>query len=86
MSPSAYHNAGWGIMLCPLFFTKPYLNTLTSGPQQPIAKLGNLYTYEHLLAHELLHCDIIGTKEPGTPPSVIRMKLTGVATNVSHEQ
>lgn len=73
-------------MFCPLFFAKPYLNALTSGLPQPLAKLGSLYTYEHLLAHELLHCDIIGTKEPGTPLSVTSTKVTEITAYIPHEQ
>ena len=71
MEPRAYHNAGWAIMFCPLFFRKPYLNRLSDQPAVSVKQLGTLSTYEHILAHELLHCNIIGIKEPGK--SAIRL-------------
>lgn len=51
-------------MFCPLFFTYRYLARLTARKARPIDELQSLVTYEHLLAHEILHCDIIGTKSP----------------------
>lgn len=64
MIPSAYENIGWAIMFCPLFFRKTYLNRLTDQKARPVEELQSLVTYEHILAHEILHCDIIGVKSP----------------------
>ncbi|KAL8755164.1 MAG: hypothetical protein Q9199_003839 [Rusavskia elegans] len=61
--PGAYEE-GWAIMFCPSFFKKRYLNAITADKPKKVEDLASLYSYEHLLAHELLHCDIIGTKEP----------------------
>ena len=59
--PKAFGN-GWGIVFCPLFFRGyTYLNRVTAGEQKPLEDLQQLVTYEHMLAHELLHCDVIGT-------------------------
>ena len=63
MRPEAYYNKGWGIMFCPFFFKKSYLTDVTAAGPKPLAQLGSLYTYEHLLVHELMHCDIVRTKE-----------------------
>ncbi|KAI4255404.1 MAG: hypothetical protein L6R42_006753 [Xanthoria sp. 1 TBL-2021] len=61
--PGAYEE-GWAIMFCPSFFKKRCLNAITADKPKKVEDLASLYSYEHLLAHELLHCDIIGTKEP----------------------
>ncbi|KAI4217014.1 MAG: hypothetical protein LQ349_009075, partial [Xanthoria aureola] len=61
VSPSGYEG-GWAIVFCPLFFKKRYLNAITADAPKKVEDLASLYSYEHLLAHELLHCDIIGTK------------------------
>ena len=64
MVPPSGYPGGWAIVFCPLFFKKRYLNAITADAPKKVEDLASLYSYEHLLAHELLHCDIIGTKEP----------------------
>ncbi|KAI4219743.1 MAG: hypothetical protein L6R36_008108 [Xanthoria steineri] len=64
MVPLSGYPGGWAIVFCPLFFKKRYLNAITADAPKKVEDLASLYSYEHLLAHELLHCDIIGTKEP----------------------
>lgn len=61
-------------MFCPFFFRKTYLNRLSDQPAVPKSELGKLSTYEHILAHELLHCEITGTKEPGKCPIGLRLE------------
>ena len=63
-------------MFCPLFFEKTYLNRLSDQPAVPVEELGTLSTYEHLLAHELLHCNVIGVKEPGQFAIRLRQRVS----------
>lgn len=64
VSPSAFEANSWAIVFCPLFFAQKYLNRLTEGGPKQLEDLYSLISFEHILAHEMLHCNIIGTKKP----------------------
>ncbi|KAF1848104.1 uncharacterized protein K460DRAFT_403404 [Cucurbitaria berberidis CBS 394.84] len=55
----------WTIAFCPYFFTSDklkYLEDRTKGEKTTFAHIGDLDTYERVLAHELMHVDIVSYK------------------------
>ena len=62
MTPYQFNEKGWAIVFCDLFFQQRSLNNLTDSTPTSVDHLESLKSHESLLAHEILHCDIIGTK------------------------
>ncbi|OGM51358.1 hypothetical protein ABOM_000125 [Aspergillus bombycis] len=52
---------GWEISLCDDFFRLKYLNDITNGEKKSAQSLPDLVSYEHSLAHEWAHVDLLGS-------------------------
>ncbi|KOC08138.1 hypothetical protein AFLA70_348g001291 [Aspergillus flavus AF70] len=54
-------NAGVEMFFCDGFFRHKYLNDITNGEKKRVQSLPDLVSYEHLLAHEWTHVDLLGS-------------------------
>ncbi|QMW28957.1 hypothetical protein G4B84_004292 [Aspergillus flavus NRRL3357] len=54
-------NAGVEMFFCDGFFRHKYLNDITNGEKKRVESLPDLVSYEHLLAHEWTHVDLLGS-------------------------
>ncbi|KAB8259540.1 hypothetical protein BDV32DRAFT_150422 [Aspergillus pseudonomiae] len=51
----------WEIHFCNDFFRQKYLNDITNGEKRSAKSLPDLVSYEHTLAHEWTHIDLLGS-------------------------
>ncbi|KAE8165494.1 hypothetical protein BDV40DRAFT_297522 [Aspergillus tamarii] len=54
-------NRGLDMFFCDGFFRHKYLNDITNDRKMPVKSLPGLVSYEHLLAHEWTHVDLLGS-------------------------
>lgn len=53
------------MFFCDGFFRHKYLNDITNGEKKRVESLPDLVSYEHLLAHEWTHVDLLGSSVQG---------------------
>ena len=74
-------DTGWEIHFCNDFFRQKYLNDITNGEKRSAKSLPDLVSYEHTLAHEWTHIDLLGSSFHGELlpyPSMNSSVLTGI--------